>query len=57
LLANIGGSLGLCMGMSMLSFCELLEVFAEFMFIVGRNWIDKKGVNKNLKNGILEPLK
>jgi hypothetical protein len=31
--ANIGGSMGLCMGASMLSLCELLEILIEMALI------------------------
>jgi hypothetical protein len=37
LLGTIGGSLGLCLGVSIMSFCELLEVIMEAAFILVDN--------------------
>jgi hypothetical protein len=34
LLGNIGGSLGLCLGISLLSFCEVLEILVELAHLV-----------------------
>ena len=44
LFSGIGGSLGLCIGVSMMSFCELFEVLAEIVLILIKNktkWANK----------------
>jgi hypothetical protein len=38
LLANIGGNLGLFMGVSVLSLCELVVVFVEFCYLFKTNF-------------------
>ena len=47
LLSSIGGSLGLLLGLSLLSFIEVLEVVVETMFIYYKN---ENKIEINFKN-------
>ncbi len=55
LLSNIGGTLGLFLGISVLSLCEIVEVFLELYFIKRENK-KKRTIVGELKNGNLSQV-
>ena len=49
MIANVGGLLGLFMGMSLLSFVEVIELFCEFGFIFWRYFYNGHGRKINVE--------